>query len=257
MGVMGEAILSRLLAVSLYSPPQVIVCHPRSERRSVLQTRYGIKPVSTIAELPPCEILLLAVKPQQFDGIKGELATITTDLVVSVMAGISLSSLGAVFPQLPLVRAMPNTPVQVGAGMTAFACNELVTEEQRRQVQCLLQAVGEAVEVPEKYLNAVTAVAGSGPAYLGIVLEALIDGGVMMGLPRNLAFTLAVQTMLGTAQYLKTTNTDPACLKNQVASPGGTTMAGIYALEYHGLRAALMAAVEAATKRAQALDSSP
>lgn len=254
---MGEAILSRLLSTGTYAPGEVVASHPRSERCTYLESHYGVRVVNRNSDIPPCEILLLAVKPQKFTTIASELASIITDLVLSVMAGVSLSSLGRVFPQLPIVRAMPNTPAQVGAGMTAFACNDLVTAPQKERVKFTLQAVGEVVEVPEEWLNAVTGLAGSGPGYLAVVLEALIDGGVLMGLPRALAQTLAIQTMLGTAQYLKAKHIDPADLKSQVTSPGGTTIAGIYALEYHGLRLALMAAVEAASRRAAELDYSP
>ncbi len=251
---MGEAILARLLSTATFTPDRIVVSHPRSERRDYIATKYQVRVVGENSLAANCEILLLGVKPQQFTEIKPELATARPNLVLSIMAGVTLRSLADTFPDRPIVRAMPNTPAQVGAGMTAFSGNALLQDHHREQVRAIFQAVGEVIEVPEKWMNVVTGLSGSGPGYMAVVIEALIDGGVMMGLPRSVAQTLAVQTVLGAAQYLKSTGIDPALLKNQVTSPGGTTIAGIHALEYHGLRNALMEAVKAATLRSGELD---
>lgn len=253
---MGEAILSRLLSTHTYSPDRIIVSHPRSERRDYLQSQYGVVVVAENWQVE-CDILLLAIKPQQlFDlEVTSEVDQISCNLLVSILAGCSLERLADAFStKLPIVRAMPNTPAQVGAGMTCFACNDLVTEDHKQRVKNIFLAVGEVLEVPEYWMDAVTGLSGSGPGYMAVVIEALIDGAVMMGLPRSVAQTLAVQTVLGSAQYLQTTGIDPALLKNKVTSPGGTTIAGIHALERHGLRLALMEAVKAATLRSEELD---
>lgn len=251
---MGEAILAPLLSSNVFTPDRVVVSHPRSERRDYIKSKYNVAVVSENALVNHCDILLLGVKPQQFLEIKQSLQGITTNLVLSIMAGVSLQTLAETFVNLPIVRAMPNTPAQIGAGMTAFSSNSLIQVEQRHQVQGILQAVGEVIEVPEKWMNIVTGLSGSGPGYIAVLIEALIDGAVLMGLPRSVAQTLAIQTVLGSAQYLKTTGIEPALLKNKVTSPGGTTIAGIHALEYHGARIALMEAVKAATLRSGELD---
>lgn len=255
---MGEAILSRLLSTHTYSPDRIIVSHPRSERREYIKSHYGVEVVDDNLQVD-CEILLLALKPQQLGDLESSLLeqeqNLKTGLVVSILAGRSLEHLGyALGKDLPIVRAMPNTPAQVGAGMTCFACNDLVTDAEKEKVKGIFRAVGEVLEVPEYWMDAVTGLSGSGPGYVAVAIEALIDGAVMMGLPRSVAQTLAVQTVLGSAQYLQTTGIDPALLKNQVTSPGGTTIAGIHALERHGLRLALMEAVKAATLRSEELD---
>ncbi len=250
---MGEAILSRLLFTNTYSPDRVIVSHPRSERRSYLSQKYGVVVVPDNRAIE-CEVLLLAIKPQQLADTEDSLRDIKTSLVISVLAGCSLSRLAQVFTNLSIVRAMPNTPALVGAGMTCFAGNELVTLTQKEEVNRIFQAVGAVLEVPEKWMNVVTGLSGSGPGYMAVIAEALIDGAVMMGLPRSVAQVLTVQTILGSAQYLQATGMEPPLMKNQVTSPGGTTIAGIYALEYHGLRLALMEAVKAATLRSGELD---
>ncbi len=251
---MGEAILAPLLSTNTFTSDRVVVSHPRSDRREYIKAKYHVTVVPENGLISQCDILLLGIKPQQFQEIKQSLSVIKPNLVLSIMAGVSLQSLSEVFIDLPIVRAMPNTPAQIGAGMTAFSCNSLVQAEQRNQVIEILQAVGEVIEVPEKWMNVVTGLSGSGPGYIAVLIEALIDGAVLMGLPRSVAQTMAVQTVLGSAQYLKSTAIEPCLLKNKVTSPGGTTIAGIHALEYHGGRIALIEAVKAATLRSGELD---
>ncbi|MFN3925979.1 MAG: pyrroline-5-carboxylate reductase [Pseudanabaenaceae cyanobacterium] len=251
-GVMGEAILSRLLSLHLYSPELVCVSDPQPDRCRYLRDKYGITTTSDNQQPAQAPVLLLAVKPQSLESALSSIQ-VTAELVISILAGTTLAKLEQLLPQRAIVRAMPNTPAQVGAGITAISANSRVTPAQAQLAEQILQSIGAVVTVPEPWLDAVTGVSGSGPAYVAIFIEALADGGVHMGLPRALAHTLAIETVLGTAQLLKTTGLHPAQLKDQVASPGGTTMAGIAVLESAGLRSALIQAVKAAVERAQAL----
>jgi pyrroline-5-carboxylate reductase len=174
-------------------------------------------------------------------------------LVVSILAGVTLSNLEAAFGQLPVIRAMPNTPATVGAGITAITPGAYTHIKHLEIARKLFSAVGEVVEVPESQMDAVTGLSGSGPAYVAIMVEALADGGVAAGLPRAIANQLALQTVLGTAQLLHETKFHPAELKDRVTSPGGTTITGIAQLERSAFRSALIEAVKAATIRSQEL----
>lgn len=205
------------------------------------------------------EIVILAVKPQHIADVMSELAPVISgdQLVVSIVAGVTLDSLAAGLGQdHRLIRVMPNTPCLVGQGASAFARGGTSTSADAETVKRLLQTVGIAVEVPEPQLDAVTGLSGSGPAYVFQIIEALSDGGVRMGLPREIATRLAAQTVRGAAQMVLQTGQHPGELKDAVASPGGTTIAGLHALERSRLRAALMDAVEAATLRSQELGGS-
>ena len=198
------------------------------------------------------DVLFLAVKPQQMVRVAAELkGKLGPDLlVISIAAGIRLSVLAQGFgEQVRLVRVMPNTPCLVGKGACGYCLGGTATPADGQLVQQLLSAVGLAFEVEEKLLDAVTGLSGSGPAFVYVIIEALSDGGVRMGLPRAVASALAAQTVLGAAQMVLSTGDHPGVLKDRVASPGGTTIAGLQALEEAGLRGGLMAAVEAATRR--------
>jgi pyrroline-5-carboxylate reductase len=178
-------------------------------------------------------------------------------LVISIAAGITIKQIAdALGSERRIIRVMPNTPCLVGASASAFAASPQATAADVHLVQDLLNRVGRAVQVPEKLLDAVTGLSGSGPAFVAVMIEALSDGGVRMGLPRDLATMLAAQTLLGSAKLLLETGMHPGQLKDMVASPAGTTIAGLHALEQGGLRAALMDAVEAATRRATELGRS-
>ncbi|MCE9528614.1 MAG: pyrroline-5-carboxylate reductase [Planctomycetales bacterium] len=200
-------------------------------------------------------VIILAVKPQSMPAVMAELAgkIAKGTLVVSIAAGVTLAKLTAGLKTDRVIRVMPNTPALVGKGASAYALGSGATPEDSKQVASLLEAVGIARQVDEKLLDAVTGLSGSGPAFVYTIIEALSDGGVRVGLPRELALALAAQTVLGSAQMVLSTSEHPAVLKDRVASPGGTTIAGMKSLEEHGLRAALIAAVEAATKRSQEL----
>ncbi len=252
-GVMGEAILACLLNKKIYSPLDICISDPQLERCRLLADKYGIQVTVDNAVAANAEVLLLAIKPQSFAQATINLANSSVPLVISILAGVTIAELESVFGAKAVIRAMPNTPAQVGAGMTAIASGKLVTTEHKQIAHEIFATVGEVIELPETLMNAVTGLSGSGPGYVAIVVEALADGGVAAGLPRAIAMQLAMQTVLGTAQLLIQSNLHPAQLKDQVTSPGGTTIAGIAQLEKAGLRSALIEAVLAATRRAEQL----
>ncbi|MEN9224974.1 MAG: pyrroline-5-carboxylate reductase [Thermostichus sp. HHBFW_bins_43] len=249
-GAMGSALLRRWLAAGVCPAAQMGLREPNSARALALQQELGIELLSDLAQAGESEILFLAVKPQVFPAVVAEMGRpLATKLVISIMAGIPLERLQQAFPEQVVVRTMPNTPALVGAGMTAISYGAGITPTQVEQVEKLFRAVGEVVTVDENQMDAVTALSGSGPGYLAVILEALIDGGVRVGLPRPIATQLALQTLLGTATLLQQEHLHPALLKDRVTSPGGTTIAGIDALEQAGVRGALMQAVQAAYER--------
>lgn len=259
-GVMAEALLSRLLGAQTYQPTDVWVSEPAPHRRDVLVQTYGVRVTEeNMTVVAAAEVLLLAVKPQVFETIAAEvvnssiLSSGRSPLVISILAGVPLSKLEAAFPGKPIVRAMPNTPATVGAGITAISAGSCADGESLQQAQRILEAVGEVVEVPESLMDAVTGLSGSGPGYVAVFVEALTDGGVAAGLPRAIASRLAVQTLLGTARLLAESGMHPAELKDRVTSPGGTTIAGIAELEKAGARSAVIEAVRAACRRSREL----
>ena len=201
------------------------------------------------------DVVILAVKPQHMPAVLSEIAEEASDktLIVSIAAGIGLAQIESALPESRVVRVMPNTPCLVGAGAAGFALGTKATREDGQLVEELLSAVGIAVPTPEPLLDAVTGLSGSGPAYVFMAIDALSDGGVKAGLPRATASKLAAQTVLGAAKMVLETGEHPAVLKDRVASPGGTTIAGIHALEAGGFRASLVDAVGAATERSREL----
>ncbi len=256
-GVMGEAILSRLLSQGVYAPVEVLVSEPNSDRRDFLATTYQIN-VTSENKATNCasEVILLAIKPQILDSVVSNLNILKSNsqaLVISILAGVTLSRLEKAFPHFPVIRVMPNTPATVGAGMTAIASGQLANSTHVDLANDIFSAVGEVVEVPEYMMDAVTGLSGSGPAFVALMVEALSDGGVASGLPRAIATKLAIQTVLGTAQLIKETNLHPGQLKDQVTSPGGTTIAGVASLEKNGFRSAVIEAVKSAYQRSQEL----
>ena len=201
------------------------------------------------------DVVVLAVKPQVTAEVLKEIGDVLTKrLVISVVAGVRLGRIiEACGPQARVIRAMPNTPAMVGEGMTALAIGLGVEESEVRCARQIFESVGRVVRVDERFMDAVTGLSGSGPAYVFLMIEAMADGGVKMGLPRETASLLAAQTVLGAARMVLETGQHPASLKDQVASPGGTTIAGLHRLEQGGLRGLLIDAVEAAVKRSQEL----
>ncbi len=251
---MAEAIISRLLTVGIYPAEAVIVSDPLGDRREFLHQQYGVTVTGNNQEVVEAASIVLAVKPQALRSAVNGLKVSADKLIISILAGVSLSQLEGVFSQQSIIRTMPNTPATVGAGMTAIAGNERVTDVQYALVSNIFQAVGKVVQVSESQLDAVTGLSGSGPAYVALMVEALADGGVAAGLPRAMAQELALQTVLGTAQLLDQQQLHPAICKDRVTSPGGTTIAGIRALEKGGFRSTIIEAVIAAANRSKELN---
>lgn len=255
-GVMAEAILSRLISQGFCSPEQIRVSDISTDRLIYLADKYQIQGSSdNLAVASSAQVLLLAIKPQVFSPVTLQLQAIISPkcLVISILAGVPLATLESAFEDCPVVRVMPNTPATVGAGMTAIAAGTHANATHLDLTHQLFSVVGEVVTVPESLMDAVTGLSGSGPAFIALVLEALTDGGVSVGLPRPIAAQLALQTLLGTATLVQDTGLHPAQLKDQVTSPGGTTIAGVAVLEQAGLRSALISAVQAAYRRSQEL----
>jgi pyrroline-5-carboxylate reductase len=257
-GQMARALARGLVQAGLVQPAQIVAADPVSAalEQFVAQTPGARRAINNRALAEQCDIVTLAVKPQHLESATADLASATADkLVISILAGVRLNKLAAAFPGARLARVMSNTPALVGHGASAFALGPQSTKADADLVAQVLTAVGRAFQVEEKLLDAVTGLSGSGPAYVYVAIEALADGGVRMGLPREVALTLAAQTVKGAAEMVLATGDHPGVLKDRVASPGGTTIAGLAALENGGLRAALIAAVEAATRRSIELGS--
>jgi pyrroline-5-carboxylate reductase len=259
-GRMASALARGFVKSGLVTEAAICASDPSAEARRNFSDNL---PAATVVEdngllLQQSAIVFLAVKPQSLPHVMGGMqAEIEGDtLFVSIVAGVKLSTLSAGLGTDRIVRVMPNTPCLVGLSASGYCAGSGANENDRQRVAQLLESVGIAIPVPEGLLDAVTGLSGSGPAFVYIMIEALSDGGVRMGLPREAATRLAAQTVKGAAEMVLSTGEHPAALKDQVTSPGGTTVAGVQALEQAGLRAALMAAVEAATQRSLELGGS-
>ncbi len=252
-GAMGEAIIAGLLRQELVTADQILISHPREDRRRDLHARYGIQATSDNHEAAHWgRVVILAVKPQQLRHVLPPLrgALRDDDLAISVVAGATLSSLAAAIEHPAVVRSMPNTPAQIGAGMTVWTAAAAVTDEQRRWASIVLGSLGHEVFVDsENYLDMATAINGTGPAYFFLMMEAMIDAGVHLGLSRRIAEDLVLQTMLGSVRYAQQSGLHPAQLRNAVTSPGGTSAAAISELERGGMRTVLADAIWAAYRR--------
>ncbi|NJN24335.1 MAG: pyrroline-5-carboxylate reductase [Acaryochloridaceae cyanobacterium RL_2_7] len=256
-GVMAEAILSRLIASGTSQAKDIFVREISDQRSQYLQDEYGVSVCSSFEDLTSSvEVLLLAIKPQIFAQNSRDF-TLPSDskvrLVLSIMAGTSINAMEKIYPETPIIRVMPNTPATVGSGISALALGSQASDSEHGISQTIFEAVGSVVTVPESSMDAVTALSGSGPAYVAIAVEALSDAGVSVGLPRAIASQLALQTVRGSADLLHYSQIHPAVMKDKVASPGGTTIAGIAALEKAGVRNAFIEAVQAAYHRSRAL----
>jgi pyrroline-5-carboxylate reductase len=252
-GRMGAALLGGLLAAGWASDRLTVVEAVEARRRELADAFPGVR----VATDPPRGGgAVLAVKPADVPAAAAALAAAGVERVVSIAAGVRLAALEEALGPVPVVRAMPNTPALVGAGATAIAAGSRAGEDDLAWAAEVLGAVGIVVRVPESLLDAVTGLSGSGPAYVFLVAEALIDAGVLAGLPRDLSATLTVQTLLGAARLLAESGDGPEALRAAVTSPGGTTAAGLRALESAGVRAALLDAVSAATERSRQLGGS-
>jgi len=255
-GQMAEAIVGGLLAGQLCKSDSLWATDPVAARCDRLKSQFGIRVGSENREAAAwAEVVILAVKPQSLSGVLKEIgAMLDRTLVISIAAGVTISSIEQQTSGAKrIVRAMTNTPALVREGMTAVAFGEGISEDDQDVTRVIFEAVGRVVSIEERLMDAVTGLSGSGPAYVFQAIEALADGGVKMGLPRQTSELLAAQTVLGAAKLVLESGEHPAKLKDRVASPGGTTIAGLHQLEQGGFRATLMGAVEAATKRSQEL----
>ncbi|HTP29521.1 MAG TPA: pyrroline-5-carboxylate reductase [Anaeromyxobacteraceae bacterium] len=256
-GNMAEALVKGLLRAHVAEPREIICCDRREERGPELIQRYGVRFLkSNLEAVEESGIIVLSVKPQVMNKLLEEIAPSLDDrkLVISIAAGVPIAAIERkVGRGVRIIRTMPNTPALVGAGATALSAGERATQDDLKQARALFDAIGKSVVVDEPLLDAVTGLSGSGPAFIFLLIEALSDGGVKVGLPRAVAQDLAAQTVLGSAKLLIETGEHPGRLKDQVTSPGGTAIAGLHTLEAGGLRTTLMDAVEAATRRSREL----
>lgn len=254
-GVMGEALLSGLVRAGR-RVDDLLVGEKRPERAAELEERYGVTVAGNIEVTEKAETVCLVVKPQDMGDVLEEIAPVVRpgQLVVSLAAGITTAFIESRLPEgVAVVRVMPNTPALVDEGMAAIAPGSHCDEEHLAEAESLIASTGRVLRVPEKQLDAVTAISGSGPAYLFFVVESMIEAGVHLGLPRATATELVVQTVAGSAKMLRETGEHPVVLREQVTSPGGTTASALRELEIHKVRAAFLAALEAARDRSREL----
>lgn len=264
-GAMAEAMIAGLLRKKLVDPANVVGSHPRQARREELHVKYGIEMVeqnrdAATAAAPELaqngSIVILAIKPQRLSKVLEELkGSIHPDsVIVSIVAGAKIQTITDELLHAAVVRAMPNTPAQIGEGATAWTVSSAVSEQQETQVRALFEALGKTVRVEnERQIDMATALSSTGPTYIFLVMEALIDAGVHMGFSRHVAEQLVHQTLLGAVLFARESHKHPAELRNMVTSPGGTSAEAIYQMEKGGLRTVLSKAVWAAFQRAEAL----
>ncbi len=255
-GVMGEAIIKSLLANDVAEPSDIVVSDISRSRQDILKKLYGVRVTGDNRKaINGAEVVVLAVKPQELGSVLGKLKGLLSEqLVLSIVAGATVESLCLGLDYSYVVRAMPNMPAQVGEGMTVWTATAEVSQKQKEAAQSILAALGKEIYVDsEKYIDMATALSGSGPAYIFLVIEALVDAGVHIGFPRDVAEKLVIQTVLGSARVVEVTGKHPAELKNMVTSPGGTTAEGLLQLEAGGLRSLFLKAVIAAYNKAKSL----
>jgi pyrroline-5-carboxylate reductase len=259
-GKMGGILMQAFLKNNLVSAESIFATVQHAERAIALSAQHGVTVTTdNLAAAQAADIIILGVKPMQVPALLAQIKSALTPkkLVLSIAAGVKITEMEeAAGKNIPVIRAMPNTPAMLTAGMTAYCRGTHVTDEQMKLAGRIFQTVGRAVVVEEKHMDAVTGLSGSGPAFYYIIIEALAEGGVNMGLPRDTATLLAAQTMFGSARMVLETGYHPAMLKDAVTTPAGSTVDGILALEEGGLRAALIQAVRKATLRAKELAKS-
>jgi pyrroline-5-carboxylate reductase len=252
-GVMAEAIIAGLIRGKLVGPGQIIGSEPRAERRVELERQYGVRMVaSNLEAVAAADVILLSVKPQTLTKVGHELGghLRPSQLVVSIVAGATTKVLAGLLGHAQVVRSMPNTPAQIGRGVTVWYPTPDVTAEQCEQARELLRALGSELQVEdERFVEMATAVSGTGPAYVFLVMEALIDAAVHLGFPRHIAHDLVIETLEGSTAFAKATAQHPAVLRNMVTSPAGTSAAAIHELESGRLRTVLSEAVWASYRR--------
>ena len=256
-GVMGETLLSGLIRAGR-PVDQIVVTERRPDKAAELADKYGVSVVSNVEAAATADTLVFVVKPPDMGSLCDEIADHVRPgaMVASLAAGITTEFLEAHLPTgVPVVRVMPNTPALVDEGMAAISAGAHCDEAHLDEAEELLRAVGKVVRVPEKYQDAVTAISGSGPAYIFYIVEAMIEAGVVLGLPRATASELVIQTVYGAATMLRETGEHPSVLRENVSSPAGTTVAALRELDDHKVRAAFISALEAARNRSQQLAS--
>ena len=256
-GVMAESIIAGLLRKQIVSPQQIVASHPRADRRDELADRFGIdcfeQNAAAVEALPEAGIVVLGVKPQRIDRVLSDLREVVQEshLVISIIAGARIEKIAAALASELVVRAMPNTPSQIGAGMTAWTCSQSVGESQRLQVRAMFSALGNELFVEtENMIDMATSLSATGPTYIFMVMEAMTDAGVHLGFSRETAKELVQQTMLGSVLFAIESHKHPAELRNMVTSPGGTSAEAIYQMEKGSLRTVLSKAIHAAYERA-------
>ncbi len=256
-GAMGEAIIAGLLRNQVTPPASILASGPRPERAADLSDRYGIQPITdNTSAVDAADVVILCVKPQKLEkvlaGLQGRIPQAA--VVLSIVAGATLDLLSKGLAHPAVVRAMPNTPAQIGQGISVWIGSAAVSADQFELARRILAALGSEIQVEEEsYLDMATALSGTGPAYVFMFLEALIDSGVHLGFPRRIAEQLVLQTLRGSVEYYSQQKLHPAALRNQVTSPGGTSAAALYYLEKAGFRTAISRAVWAAYERSQEL----
>jgi pyrroline-5-carboxylate reductase len=253
---MGEALISGLLRAGVVAPAGIVAAARRSGRAQQLRDAYGIEVMPAAAAARAGDTLVIAVKPQDMESLLDEIRpAVTPDkLIISVAAGITTAFIGGKLAgDVPVVRVMSNTPVLVDEAMSVISPGSHATEEHLRQAEQLLRPVGKVLRIPESQQDAATALSGSGPAYVYFLVEAMVDAGILLGMPRANALEMVKQAVFGAATMLRDSGEHPVLLREAVTSPGGTTINAIRELEKHGVRAAVLAAIEAARDRGREL----
>ncbi len=254
-GNMAEALIKGMIQDSRFKIQDILVSELREDRRKYLEHTYGVKTTNSNKDIASsCNIIILAIKPQIMGQVLEEIKSAVTDdkTVVSIAAGITLSYLQSKLNTKKLIRVMPNTPALVHEGMSVMSLCECFSDKEISPIREIFMSVGKVLTLPEKYMNAVTALSGSGPAFIAFFIEAMVEGGVKSGLSKEDASELATQTLLGTARLLET-GMPPEKLREMATSPGGTTAAGLKVFEEKGFKNIVLSAIDAAVKRAEEL----
>jgi pyrroline-5-carboxylate reductase len=257
-GKMGEALTSGLLRAGVVGPGEILAAVRRDERAKQLRDGYGIEVMTAAEAARLAQTLVIAVKPQDMAVLLDEISPVVTPatLVISVAAGITTAFIGSKLRgEVPVVRVMSNTPVLVDEAMSVISPGRHAREEHLRRAEELLRPVGKVLRIPEAQQDAATALSGSGPAYVYFLVEAMVDAGILLGMPRSDALEMVKQAVYGAATMLRDSGEHPVLLREAVTSPGGTTISAIRELERHGVRAAVLSAIEAARDRGKELGS--
>ncbi|HSJ57974.1 MAG TPA: pyrroline-5-carboxylate reductase [Anaerolineae bacterium] len=258
-GIMAEAMIKGLLREGMVAPDQIVAGGPRAERGQELFDRYGVHTTThNVEAVREADLVVLSVKPQVLCGVLRELAghVVPDALLLSIVAGAHMSTIERALDVASIVRVMPNTPAQIGMGISVWTATEATSQGQRAQALAILGALGEEVYVDDEgYLDMATALSGTGPAYVFLLMEAMVDAGVHLGFSRHVSERLVIETLRGSVEYARQSPRHLAALRNQVTSPGGTSAEALYHLEKGGLRTVLSRAIWAAYQRSRTLGS--